>query len=307
MVFLIFINIQRVILDSITIRLLFIFSTYLVNIFEGKNQVINIMNANLIDSLVGFIKEPLFHFLIVSLIIYAGLSQQQQSIEITLDEETVSQFLEKFSERSGRQPTAIEVANFKEHWITEEALYLKGLELELDQHDSQIRQLIVNKMYKLIQDTIVLNDPEDQELRAFYLDYGDQYKSPDQFSFGLVRLDNIEDPEEVLSKLNHAENQFPVRWFQNKNEAYVQAALSSVLFEQIQSNSLNPGWFYVRDDDQYWFLKVTDYVPSEIPRFEEIEARVAGDWKRLMRQNEMKKQLEVIVNEFNTDETGLNI
>ena len=70
-----------------------------------------------------------------------------------------------------------------ERWIGEEIAYREGLERGLDRHDPEVRALIVRKMRLILSSQVILRQPTEEELRAFFTQHQDRYDDVPRIDF----------------------------------------------------------------------------------------------------------------------------
>ena len=120
------------------------------------------------------VKEPLFHFLIIGLAIYAGYawlnpgddSENEQVIRVGEGERAWMRT--SFEKRWKRPPTAEELAGLTKEYVRETAFYREALAMGLDQDDTIVRRRLAQKLEFLVQDLIDVKPPTDGELEAYF-------------------------------------------------------------------------------------------------------------------------------------------
>ena len=61
-----------------------------------------------------------------------------------------------------------------EGWIDEEIAYREGIERGLDRNDPEVRALIARKMRLILASQVILREPSEEELRAFFAQHQDR-------------------------------------------------------------------------------------------------------------------------------------
>jgi hypothetical protein len=144
--------------------------------------------------LVKLLKDPLVHFLVIGIALFAASAWRGQSIRagrerIVVGAEQVAQARDAATALAGRALTRDEVAELIEPTVREEVLYREALALGLDANDDEVRRRLVEKMQYLTQD---LADPEpgsEAELEAFYAAQPDRFAVPPLVTFEQVFFD----------------------------------------------------------------------------------------------------------------------
>src|SRR5262245_12855734 len=111
------------------------------------------------------IKDPLVHFLLIGLALFAIAAMRGQPIttgrnRIVVSAEQIAQASAAASALQGRPPTNEELANLVEPLVRDEVMYREALALGLDENDDEVRRRLVEKMSYLTQDTA---DPEPED------------------------------------------------------------------------------------------------------------------------------------------------
>ena len=134
-------------------------------------------------------KDPLFHFIVISLIIFGaftlnqGNDSQPGDQQISVDQPTLNWLYSNFSKRFQRAPTHGEMNNIVRHHIDSEIKYRASLALGLDQKDSIVQRRMVQKFDFLFSSDAIGQLPEESILKKWYEDNRDQYTHPDTISF----------------------------------------------------------------------------------------------------------------------------
>ena len=141
------------------------------------------------------VKEPLFHFLIIGLAIYAGYawlnpgddSESEQVIRVGEGERAWMRT--SFEKRWKRAPTPEELAGLTKEYVRETAFYREALAMGLDQDDTIVRRRLAQKLEFLVQDLIDVKPPSDAELEAYFDEHRASYRSPDLITFSHAFVD----------------------------------------------------------------------------------------------------------------------
>ena len=141
------------------------------------------------------VKEPLFHFLIIGLAIYAGYawlnpgddSENEQVIRVGDGERAWMRT--SFEKRWRRPPTSEELAGLTKEYVRETAFYREALAMGLDQDDTIVRRRLAQKLEFLVQDLIDVEPPSDAELEAYFDEHLASYRAPDLITFSHAFID----------------------------------------------------------------------------------------------------------------------
>jgi len=135
------------------------------------------------------VKEPLFHFLILGLAIYAGYAwlnpdeapESDQTIVVGAGE--LGWMRTSFEKRWNRPPTTEELEGLTREYVRETAFYREALAMGLDQDDTIVRRRLAQKLEFLVQDLIDVKPATDEELEAYFDEHRADYRQPDLITF----------------------------------------------------------------------------------------------------------------------------
>ena len=256
----------------------------------------------------SILSNPLFHFLLLALLIYViygffGVSKNSISERtIVVTPSTINWLEETWEKRWNRLPTEKEMEGLIDQYVRENILYQEALNMELDKDDVIIRRRLAQKFEFLTQDLIQVPEPSDQELVAFFKDNKNKYKSPDLITFHHIYFDpdkrednTLSDAENSKIKLNKRDqpteklNQFGDNfmlqtYYPQKSEMeiakYFGPQFAESVFDIEQGEWVGP----VLSGYGTHLVYVDAINEAPYPEFEPIKAILAEDWKELRRQ-----------------------
>ena len=142
-------------------------------------------------SLKRWLREPLLHFLLAGVLLFAGYRCLHPELAAPSDDQSdradgrrSSPARRSPGPRNGigrRQPD--EMRGLVEGRIREEILYREALALGLDQDDTIVKRRLAQKMEFLADDVSALRDPSADELRAWYAKNSERFAEPGRRSF----------------------------------------------------------------------------------------------------------------------------
>lgn len=141
----------------------------------------------------GWLKEPLLHFLLIGaglfvLFYEVGDPVAERTDVITVTSQDLEQMSALWAKRWQRPPTSVELDGLVESRIREEVLYREAQALGLDQGDTIVRRRMTQKMEFLFGDLAVQVEPTDEELQAYLEANADRFRVAPRFSFMHVFL-----------------------------------------------------------------------------------------------------------------------
>ncbi len=102
---------------------------------------------------------------------------------IVIDLETTARIAEQATRRFGRAPTAAELADETERWIDEEVLFREAVARGLDRDDPVIHQRVAERMSYVLQQSAIVPEPTEADLRAWFDAHRDSLGAPERIDF----------------------------------------------------------------------------------------------------------------------------
>lgn len=136
------------------------------------------------------LREPLVHFLLLGAILFGvyayterghGGTEQSKQIRLTIDD--LSQLILLFQSQWRRDPAPQELQQLVEERVREEVLYREALALGLDKDDTIVKRRMAQKMQFLAEDVTAAREPTSEELGTWYEANYDQFAFPPRVSF----------------------------------------------------------------------------------------------------------------------------
>ncbi|NUP07005.1 MAG: peptidyl-prolyl cis-trans isomerase [Polyangiaceae bacterium] len=135
------------------------------------------------------LREPLIHFVVAGALLF-GLDRAVRAAKggdedrrIVLDRDLRASLRERWTTMQGRAPTDeeldAEVARFRD----DEILYREGRERGLDRNDPRVREVVASKMGGVLRAQVVVPEPTDEELRAYYEANRERWSKAELFDF----------------------------------------------------------------------------------------------------------------------------
>lgn len=126
-----------------------------------------------------WLKEPLFHFLLLGaaiFLVYGMVADQGRGEkEIFVSRGQQENLVNTFSRTWQRLPTPMEYQGLLKDYIRQEIAYRESREIGLDQDDIVIRRRLRQKMEMLAEDVAGLVPPTDEELQTFLDTHPDSF------------------------------------------------------------------------------------------------------------------------------------
>jgi hypothetical protein len=264
------------------------------------------------------VKEPLFHFLILGLAIYAGYAwfnpaeagEDAQTIIVGAGERAWMRT--SFEKRWKRPPTPEELAGLTKEYVRETAFYREALAMGLDQDDTIVRRRLAQKLEFLVQDLIEVAPPTEGELEAYFEAHSGDYRQSDLITFTHVFVDpdkrgaethndaakiraDLEKLEDPTSGARALGDPFMLQsYYPERTEADI-SKLFGGEFAEVLAGSSTGAWHgpIVSGYGLHLvYVEAKETFPQ--PELAEVRERVAEDWtaaKRAELNEEYRKRL----------------
>lgn len=149
------------------------------------------------------IKEPLIHFLIISIIIFAvydmTTKEEIATDKIIISEGRIEQLKNEILNSKNRLPVAKEMDIAIESFALNEIYLREARELGLHQGDKIIERRLRQKMEYLLDEMASIQEPSTDELTRFYQENINRYKNPVTYSFTQIYI-STDRPKKLLTK-----------------------------------------------------------------------------------------------------------
>ena len=131
--------------------------------------------SSIFSVLKRWLREPLLHFLLLGLALFAIYSHMQRgrsgfgsSKQIVVSLGELQQTDMYFESQWHRQPTPAEFQAMVEDKARKEVLYREGLAMGLDKDDEIVKRRMAQKMQFLAEDVASVHEPSAAELQAWF-------------------------------------------------------------------------------------------------------------------------------------------
>ncbi|WP_170381851.1 peptidyl-prolyl cis-trans isomerase [Ruegeria atlantica] len=163
-----------------------------------------------------FLKEPLFHFILIGAAIFGWFALVSPNKEsgappevIVFDNNDVDLLIARFETTWKRPPNSDELQALIDGAVREEVLVREARKLGLDRGDQVIRARLAQKMDFLADAIASAVEPEDSILEAYIVANPARFATPPRLAFEQIYLGETPEPDEVeaaISKLKAGED-----------------------------------------------------------------------------------------------------
>ena len=245
-------------------------------------------------------REPLVHFLLMALIIFAvyGLRNRTQTVLLELDQADIEGRLFMQEMATGQALTEEQREYITAAFVEEQILVQEALKMGLDD-DARIHDILAQKMRHVLSGDII--QPTDAELEAFYQANLERYRTlPTLDTDEIVFNDRETLPADLLSQLatgakaksllsQSSGNLDPLP---NVNRLELANIFDEAFAAQVFSADIGP-WQgpFLSNRGQHW-LQVKSRTESVLPSLAEIRDRVRLEWIAMEEDQRLQAEVE---------------
>lgn len=256
-----------------------------------------------------WLKEPLFHFLIIGasiFVVFSMLNKNEPAVSgnmIIVSTADIEQLSGNWSKRWNRPPTETELKGLVDSYIKEEVYYREALALGLDKNDTILRRRLMQKMEFLTNDLAELSTPDKSELNKYLLDNHEKYQLPARVSFSHIyfSLDKrgvraFEDAKNALPQLNELStpdrgDSFMLPYdFVQKTSFEVERLFGAGFAEQLFSLDTNSWQGPIASGYGFHLVRISEKTDPRMPELFSVIDKVRSDLM-LERRQKMNKEI----------------
>lgn len=147
-------------------------------------------------------REPLVHFALLGGLLFAFDAMRSEDDAaaraevcagagvppgpIVVDDALRATLVRQWEQTHATPPDPAQLERLVERWIDEEVLYREGLAAALAEGDAVVRERIASQMAYVLGARIVVPEPTEDELRAWFEDHASTWAEPDRVDFTQV-------------------------------------------------------------------------------------------------------------------------
>lgn len=267
------------------------------------------------------IREPLVHFLLIGLLLFALYDAAGDSggsnRDIRIDDHVAASLYAQFRNTWQRPPTPAEVNALVDSYIRDQIFYREGVALGLDRDDPTITRRISQKFTTIAEESDAAGPASETELQRWLKRHADRYADPplvtfDQIAFEQTTKENEEralngarealaegaDPRTLGSDrmlLPHYEL-YPVDLVQRDFGSDFAKALMSVR-RGAWEGPLASGY------GQH-LVRVEKVIPGRLPKLDEVRTAVARDYEEQRRRKSVDETYRKLLQHYRIEYSG---
>jgi hypothetical protein len=261
------------------------------------------MNTSLPQKLM---REPMVHFLVIALIIFAAYaiaqSGNENHLEIDQREIDARIFMQELSR--GEELSLEQRELVTALYIEEQILVREALSMELD-NDERIHDVLAQKMRHVLSGSII--QPTDDELQEYYEENSSRFETPASLTLDELVFDSRDAlADSIVDSLRQnadtdtllSMSQGTVAPLPNVNSLDLANIFDQEFADRILAADLDQ-WEgpYVSNRGQHW-LRIVERRPTNIPALEEIADLVRLDWITAEEETRLQQEVDKLWDEY---------
>jgi len=245
-------------------------------------------------------REPLFHFLLIGVGLFAlfnqvGSSDIEMDKQIIITQVDLDRLSSGWLRRMGRPPSEQERELQLDQYIREQVLYREAMVMGLDQKDTIIRRRLAQKMEYLFDDLSFIPEPTEEELSTFLSGNASKFTVPPSITFSHIYLSserrgkNIEsDAAQLLRELNSSEGGVDITTkgdrsllpydFSEEREASLARIMGASFAEQVFKLPEASWQGPINSKYGVHLVYVKSLKRAQLPPLADVRNRVSSEW-----------------------------
>lgn len=261
------------------------------------------MNTSLPQKLM---REPMVHFFVIALIIFAAYaiaqSGNENHLEIDQREIDARIFMQELSR--GEELSLEQRELVTALYIEEQILVREALSMELD-NDERIHDVLAQKMRHVLSGSII--QPTDDELQEYYEENSSRFETPASLTLDELVFDSRDAlADSIIDSLRQnadtdtllSMSQGTVAPLPNVNSLDLANIFDQEFADRILAADLDQ-WEgpYVSNRGQHW-LRIVERRPTNIPALEEIADLVRLEWITAEEETRLQQEVDKLWDEY---------
>jgi len=280
-----------------------------------------------------WLKEPLFHFLLIGtgLFMLYGWQTDDDALrpdQIVFTEAQIDRYINLWERKWQRLPTQQELQGLIEQQIREEVLYREALAMGLDKDDQVVRRRMSQKMEFISNDLASLIEPDDAQLQTYLDEHGEKFAIPGRISYSQVYLNASQrgeqvytDAEKLLAELSQSTVDIDISMagdsfmggytFNDETDFGVARLFGRVFADALFKLPVGEWTGPVESGYGLHLVRVDSRTDSRVPSLEQVRDKVRFEWLAEQQRktndllySELRKRYEITVEDTST--TTLN-
>ena len=264
------------------------------------------------SALKKFFAQPLLHFVLIGFLIFVFSAWRGDKVEsrnenIVVSVSDVERLANLWQQTWKRVPTEEELQALVRDHIKEEIYYREALALGLDINDTVIRRRLRQKMEFLSNDKAELLEPDESDLKAFFMQNKEKYKSSDVFSFKQIYFsaDSKHDIQEALVSLNSNPENFSLgdsislpKDLNQADQAAIERVFGSIFYKTLSDVEIGKWTGPIESGFGKHLVLVKQREPAQSPVLSQVKEKVKRDWRSEQRSRYTHNEYEKLRSKY---------
>ena len=277
-------------------------------------------------------REPLFHFLLIGVAIYAfygmfgdeGATDNPRIVTVTAGE--IQSLADQWERVWSRAPTDRELAGVIKNHVRIQVLYREAIAMGLDKGDTVVERRMAQKLELLAESLITPSEPSDELLKEWYVANEDRYRSPDLYTITHIFFDpgkredrTVAAARTILEELN-AMSVLPLDYSEYGDRLMLQSVFVARSQRELdtqfgsgfaaQITEFEPGIWHGPVSSGYGMhlVLVNGVATAPQPVYDEIKERLKRDWMSEQVTELSERFIDGLISRYEIviDETGIS-
>jgi hypothetical protein len=284
----------------------------LAGIFYFNDLILNYKNMKAI------FKEPLVHFLLLGVLIYwlstFGNMMDDEEKTIFVSQGKIKQLEILYKKTWQRSPSQSELENVINEYVLEQAAYLEGVSLGLDQNDIVITRRVRQKLDFIAEEATKRPIVTDKLLNEYLSKHSDMFRQEALFTFKQVFFDERKQGQQLddnikksltllmanstadITKLSNAS--FLAPHYQNMTQSQIEREFGKGFSKKIMSAQLHTWLGPIRSSYGYHLVYLDEKQQGNLAKLEEVRHLVLREWENEQRQQSVKAYYQQLLKRY---------
>lgn len=273
------------------------------------------------------IKEPLLHFFVAGVIIFAlasGKATEEDGTEnvIIINDGIIEHLTRVHTKTWQRPPSESELTGLVNEHIKEEVYYREALKMGLDMNDTIIRRRLRQKLEFLADNIAEALEPTDEVLSEYVQKKGDDFREPEFVTLRNIYFDKGNRGDEADNDLKYALEQLNTNaskpWEDFGDVTRLPHALEKVSLQRVYKtfgrefavaiSELPVGEWSgpIVSSFGVHLVLIEERIPGEVPPLEKIRDRVIVEWSYERKQEIQEEFYQTMLKQYEVDYDGIS-
>ena len=268
------------------------------------------------------IKEPLVHFIVIALLLFAVNSylnpNEAFDKSISISEGRIALLKTNFINQWKREPSTEELNNLIQNQALNDAYVLEARSLKLNKGDKIIERRLRQKMDYMLEDLASAKKPDEVELRKYFEANQEKYQTPAESSFKQIFISKDKSDkefeqsiDEIQLKIKNGEN--PVgdpsllpEELINATSIGIEKIFGAEFVNSLDTLPLNQWQGPIDSPFGKHFVWLSQRQNNSVPAFEDVQDKVLNDWEYQRYKAFKQSYEEQLLNKYHVNTDPIN-